>query len=138
LPHRPASDGNYYHTVSSGEYPAWIANLYEISLNELLSWNCLTANAVIRPGQQLLLRVTPPATATPTPAPPTATVTLTQTPLAPTPTQEIETPRLSITTTPGAGNQNGLPGIIVGLIIVLGVSGLFVIGWTVWQKSQKT
>ena len=83
----PASDGNYYHTVSSGEFLAWIANLYEISLNELLNWNGLTSNSVIRPGQQLLLRITPPATVTPTPVPPSVTPTTTPTPLVPATTQ---------------------------------------------------
>ncbi|MBN1668639.1 MAG: LysM peptidoglycan-binding domain-containing protein, partial [Anaerolineales bacterium] len=41
----PASDGNYYHTVASGEYLAYIAQLYEVSLNDLLAWNGLTVDS---------------------------------------------------------------------------------------------
>ncbi|HSF83849.1 MAG TPA: LysM peptidoglycan-binding domain-containing protein, partial [Anaerolineales bacterium] len=85
----PDSDGNYYHKVASGEYLAWIASLYDVSLSDLMAWNGLTSASIIRPGQQLLLRVTPPATVTPTPAPPSPTSTTTPTPLAATPTQEL-------------------------------------------------
>ena len=87
----PASDGNYYHTVQSGETLSWIASLYKITLADLMAWNGLNASSIIRPNQKLLLQVTPPATSTFTPAPPTATraatLTPTPTPPPPTPTQ---------------------------------------------------
>ena len=60
----PEADGNYYHTVQSGETLFWIAGLYDVSLSDLMTWNGLNATSVIRPEQKLLLLVTPPATAT--------------------------------------------------------------------------
>ena len=73
----PASDGKYYHTVRSGENLAWIADLYKVNLNDLLSWNGLNLSSVIQPDQKLLLEVTPPATITPTPHIVTSAPTLT-------------------------------------------------------------
>jgi len=82
----PEADGQYYHTVHSGETLSWIAGLYDISLADLMTWNGLNAASVIRPEQKLLLLVTPPATSTPTLAPATSTPspTLSATPPAPT------------------------------------------------------
>jgi LysM repeat protein len=74
----PEGDGKYYHTVQSGETLSWIAGLYEVSLTELLAWNNLGIDSVIRPDQKLILQVTPPATETPTPGPPTATIAPTE------------------------------------------------------------
>ncbi len=62
----PEADGNYYHTVQSGETLSWIASLYEVPLSDLMAWNGLNAASVIRPDQKLLLLVVPPATATTT------------------------------------------------------------------------
>jgi LysM repeat protein len=132
----PASDGNYYHTVKSGEYPAWIANLYEISLNELLSWNGLTTNAVIRPGQKLLLRVTPPPTATPIPVTPTETLLIPSSTALPTSTPDLVTAIPNITAITDEGNQDSFPRTMVALIAILAVSGVFVVGWTVWQRGK--
>jgi LysM repeat protein len=130
----PASDGNYYHTVESGEYLAWIANLYDVNLAKLMAWNGLTSDSIIKPGQQLLLRVTPPATATPIPPQVSTTPTITQTPLAPTTTQELATTLPSVTATEGAIAQPGLSGMGVPLVIVLVVAGLLVLGWMVWRR----
>src|SRR5215216_6472717 len=69
----PEVDGNYYHTVQSGETLSWIAGLYEVPLADLMAWNGLNATSVIRPEQKLLLLVAPPATATLTPSPITIT-----------------------------------------------------------------
>jgi LysM repeat protein len=132
----PASDGNYYHDVQSGEYLAWIADLYEISLGDLMAWNGLTSDSIILPGQQLLLRVTPPATATPSPAPPSATPTMTPTPLAPTPTQELTTQLLSVTITTETETQSRLSRIGMPLVAVYVVVALFVLGWAVWRMSS--
>ena len=69
----PAADGKYYHTVGDGQNLQWIANLYGISLADLLAWNYLSNTSIIYPGDRLLLQVTPPATATFTPAAPSET-----------------------------------------------------------------
>jgi LysM repeat protein len=73
----PASDGNYYHTVKVGENLSWIADLYDVSIMDLMVWNRLNDSSVLQPEQQLLLHVTPPATETSTPLPATATLTST-------------------------------------------------------------
>ncbi len=129
----PASDGNYYHTVESGEYLAWIAGLYEVRLADLLVWNGLTAESIIRPGQQLLLLVTPPPTATATPAPPSATPTIIRTPVAPAPNQEI-TPTLSSDNAADAGGQPSLSAIGAPLVIVLVIAGLLLFGWAARRR----
>src|SRR6185436_3798081 len=56
----PEADGNYYHIVQSGETLSGIADRYDIPLAELMAWNGLTSTSIIRPGQKLLLLVTPP------------------------------------------------------------------------------
>lgn len=71
----PGSDGKYYHTVIDGQTLEWIANLYGISLADLMAWNYLNSSSIIYPGELLFLDVTPPPTLTPTPAPPTETPT---------------------------------------------------------------
>jgi LysM repeat protein len=86
----PASDGKYYHTVHSGETLSWIADLYEVNMFDLMSWNGLNAASIIQPDQKLVLQVTPPATVTPTPGPATHTPTPTQ---SPTPTATHARPR---------------------------------------------
>ena len=96
----PASNGNYYHTIRSGETLSWIAGLYEVNVFDLMSWNGLNQNSIILPDQQLILQVTPPATLTPTPGPPTLTPSLTS--LAPTATA-------SLTPTPSPANPQPTP-----------------------------
>ena len=96
----PASDGNYYHTIRSGETLSWIADLYEVNVFDLMSWNALNQNSIIRPDQQLILQVTPPATVTPTPGPPTLTPNLT----SPAPTATA-----SLTPTPSPANPQITP-----------------------------
>ena len=98
----PGADGKYYHKIGDGQNLEWIANLYGISLTDLMAWNYLNASSIIYPGQLLLLDVTPPPTLTPTLPPATDTPqpspTLTPSPsptanqpLSPTPTA-TETP----------------------------------------------
>jgi len=130
----PASDGNYYHTVESGEYLARIADLYDVNLAELLAWNGLSSDSIIRPGQKLLLRVTPPATATPLPVLPSATSTLKPTSVTPTPTPELVTKLPSTTATSEAEAQSGLSKIGIPLMAVLVIGGLLVLGWAVRQR----
>ena len=126
----PEADGNYYHTVQSGETLFWISGLYDVSLSNLMAWNGLDAASVIRPGKKLLLLVTPPPTATaietptltPMPVTPSATSSLTpppptQTPLA----AETETPRrFSLS-------------LILGVMVIV-IGGL--LWW--WRVSRKS
>jgi LysM repeat protein len=73
----PSSDGKYYHIVKMGENLSWIAELYEVRVADLMAWNGLSDASILQPEQQLLLKVTPPATVTSTSLPATATSTST-------------------------------------------------------------
>jgi LysM repeat protein len=122
----PETDGNYYHTVRSGETLMWIAGLYAVPLSDLMIWNGLNNTSVIYPEQKLLLLVTPPATATLTPSPatitPTASPSKTQAPPTATATVIVpETPSL---------REFGLPLMIGVAMIVMGV-----LVW--WRFSRK-
>jgi LysM repeat protein len=101
----PAADGSYYHVVQSGETLSWIADLYEISVNELMTWNGLY-DSNIRADQELLLKVTPPATITNTPRPPTITPTITLTPVPPTASPTSKPAATAVPTT-AVEEQNG-------------------------------
>jgi len=76
----PRADGAIVHVVEPGQALWTIAAIYRVDLDELLSLNGLTADSVVLPGDQLLVRPPPTATATlaptattsSTPAPPTA------------------------------------------------------------------
>jgi LysM repeat protein len=128
----PASDGNYYHEVHSGETLTWIAGLYDVRLADLLAWNGLASDSIIRPSQQLLLRVTPPPTATPTPAPPipSATPSIGGTPLTPTATQEL----IATLASSDTEAQIGLSGMIVPLAVVLIIAGLLLLMWVARRR----
>jgi len=123
----PEADGNYYSIVQSGETLSGIAVRYDIPLAELMAWNGLTPTSIIRPGQKLLLRVTPPVSATATSTPrPTA--------ISPSPSPSI-TPSPSgtpsgATPTPAPPRSFGL-GLIVGLILMV-IGGLF---W--WRLTRN-
>ena len=118
----PEADGNYYHTVQSGETLGWIASLYDVPLADLMAWNGLNNASIIRTDQKLLLQVTPPATITFTPGPPTATATATRTPPPPTatlsPTPPPATPSATAAAAPGVGE--GLGGWIIGIVLAAG------------------
>jgi LysM repeat protein len=130
----PASDGNLYHIVKSGEFLAWIADLYKINLGELMAWNGLNSASVLQPGQKLLLRVTPPATVTPTPAPLSVTPTITQTPVPPTSTQELTASLPSATATTITEAQSSFSRMSVPLVVVLVVAGLLILGWAIRRR----
>jgi LysM repeat protein len=122
----PEADGNYYHTVQSGETLFWIADLYDVSLADLMFWNGLNNTSVIRPEQKLLLLVTPPATATLTPNPPTTT---------PSPSPSMTQP--SPTGTPPLTATESLSPWGVGLSLILGVITILIGGLFWWRFSRK-
>jgi LysM repeat protein/uncharacterized protein YkwD len=125
----PASDGNYYHIVQSGETLSWIASLYKIKLADLMAWNGLNNASIIHPNQKLLLRVTPPATLTLTPAPPSVTATSTKTPRPPTATMTATHTVILPTATdlPVTQSSAGVPVwpfVVVIVVAALVLSGL--------------
>jgi LysM repeat protein len=121
--------------VQGGETLSWIASLYNISLNDLMTWNGMNINSIIQPEDKLLLQVTPPATLTPTPGPPTATPTATRTPnpptitLTPSPTP----PKPTATSTPNTalgGNPLGWVGLVV--LVIAGV----IVAWGMVMRGK--
>jgi LysM repeat protein len=120
----PQADGNYYHTVQSGETLSWIADLYDVPLSDLMTWNGLNNTSVIRPEQKLLLLVAPPATPTLTPSPtmitPSPYPSMTQPP--PTETQPVTETESS-------------PGF--DLILILGLTIIVMGGWLWWRFARK-
>jgi len=100
----PAADGSITHTVKEGEFLITIAQAYGITLDELLALNGLTADSIIQPGQDLIIRraTTPqPALTSGTVLAPTATL---RPSLTPQPTHTLYlTPTPTITPTPGPG-----------------------------------
>jgi LysM repeat protein/uncharacterized protein YkwD len=126
----PDIDGNYYHTIASGETLSGIADIYDVPLDSLMLWNGLNADSIIRPGEKLLLEVTPPtpvptatlnstATEAATPQPPAATQTPVETPAAP-----ISANPDSEDTGPADGGQPWLVGVglgALGLILIFGM-----------------
>jgi len=121
----PEADGNYYHTVHSGETLSWIAGWYGIPLADLMAWNGLNNASVIRPDQKLVLLVAPPATPTLTPSPVTMTTSLSPS-ITPSSTA---TPPVTDTQAP---RKSGM-GIMLGMItIAVAIGGLL---W--WRFSRK-
>lgn len=74
----PTTPPRVEHTVQDGDTLGFIALSYEVSLEDLLAANNLTEDAIIQPGQVLVIpqgEVVTPTPVTPTPTPPTPTVT---------------------------------------------------------------
>lgn len=123
----PGADGKYYHVIQSGETLSWVADLYGVTLNDLMAWNSLNSSSILQPNQKLLLQVTPPATATFTPGPPTVTPSATLEPPTATasPTIRPETPSPTATAEPATGNNStALWFVFIGLA----AGGLFLVG----------
>ena len=122
----PEVDGNYYHTVRSGETLSWIASLYEVPLSDLMAWNGLDNTSIIRPEQKLLLLVTPPATptATPTPSPTAGTPSPSPSITSPPPTATLPATQSPFTSRLGLG--------LTLVVITIVVGGLL---W--WRFARK-
>ena len=135
----PDSDGNYYHVVKPGEYLAWIADLYESTVNELMAWNGLTTGSVLQPGQKLLLRVTPPATETPIPTPstPTPVSSATLTPVPPSPTLQPPTASPTATQLVEESESTALNRILLPVLGVLGIAGVIIWVFSARQSNQE-
>ena len=123
----PASDGKYYHSVKSGENLAWIADLYKVSLKDLMDWNGLKSTSVLQPNQKLHLQVTPPASATPAPNLATATPSATRVPTTSTPIRlPTQTATLPTSTAPAealdpSSEEQSFPWMILIGVIAGGV-----------------
>jgi LysM repeat protein len=134
----PDADGNFYHTVRSGENLSFIASLYEVPLNQLLSWNNLNQNSIIRPEQKLILQVTPPATETPTPGLPTSTPKATEPPPTATPTHKLVEQDVNLQILTEEVPVNDSNGLDWWLVIGLAAGGFFLAAlYTHARKRQQ-
>jgi LysM repeat protein len=134
----PGADGSVYHVVQPGENPVSIAEAYGIDLGTFLAQNDLIQNPLIFPGDTLVIRLAPTATATidatPTRAPtrtprPTRQPTSTRTALPPPGTPTESPPQPTSTPTPpdplsAAGLANDP---LVWAIGVLALAGLLLV-----------
>ncbi len=130
------------HTIRSGQTLWDVALTYGISLDDLLAFNGLSADAILQVGQELRVRPPDPPTPTPTAAPPTAvslpTTTVSLAITTPIPVERTAVPTLPAampTPTPTIGpsttptDQTGSNSVVilaVGLTIAAGA--LIVIG----------
>jgi uncharacterized protein YkwD/LysM repeat protein len=131
------------HTVRAGQTLWEVALTYGLTLDELLALNGLTADSIIQPGEQLLVRQ-PDPTATPMSVPtavssaaqatPSPTPTLTPTAVSasiavPSPTAAA-VPTVATPQTNGAANTGNGRSLIIGLVVfgvgmlALAVSGI--------------
>jgi LysM repeat protein len=121
----PEADGNYYHTVRSGETLSWIAGLYDVPLTDLMIWNGLNNASIIRPDQKLLLHVALPVTPTLAPSPTTA--------VTPSPSPSITPPPPTGTPPAPATEPSRRSGWgVIFVLIAIGVGGFL---W--WRFSRK-
>ncbi len=93
----PISDGQYYYIVKSGENLSYIANLFGVTLADLMAWNGMNETSILRPGDKLLMKLA--ITPTWTPEPDTATATATRLLASATPSQTPK-PQLTATISP--------------------------------------
>lgn len=132
----PNEDGSIIHEVEIGQTLWSIAVAYEVTVDQLLALNNLSANAVIYEGQTLFVQPaytpTPSPTATQTPRPPT------RTPVPAGTAQVVKTPSLN-----SEDSSNGFFGFdrqTMGLALIL-VSGiglvLIVVGTMAKDKKTK-
>ena len=100
----PAADGTIIHIVQYGQTLYGIAEVYEISITDLLTLNGLTEDSVIYPDEQLVIvqgtGETPTPTVTPEEIVPTATPTQEV-------TQTVEATQEQMTPTPTVEPKNG-------------------------------
>ena len=91
------------HIIKAGQSLWLIAALYDLTLEQLLELNGLTTDSVIRPGEELIIRLptpTPPPTETPIPSPTSTADSSLAINLSPSPTSGSESARVSLPATP--------------------------------------
>jgi LysM repeat protein len=136
------------HVVQEGETLWTVAALHGLGLNELLALNGLRDDAIVHPGDQLLLREphptpaeTPFLTETPSPATPTLTPTATRETITPSPTiAPTMTPALAPHLTPHTQDEGSSPNwaVLLGMGIVGALGLVFLVtGIMVLRRKRK-
>lgn len=73
-PAQPGEDGSIVHTVQQGQALWTLAAHYEVPLADILLFNGLSENAIVNPGDKIIIRLGEGQSPPPTPAPPTTHV----------------------------------------------------------------
>lgn len=73
-PAQPGEDGSIVHTVQQGQALWTLAAHYEVPLADILLFNGLSENAIVSPGDKIIIRLGEGQAPPPTPAPPTTHV----------------------------------------------------------------
>jgi LysM repeat protein len=68
---QPGEDGSIVHVVQEGQALWSLAAYYEIRLSDLLLFNSLPADAIVQPGDQIIIQLAEGQAPPPTPTPPT-------------------------------------------------------------------
>ncbi len=140
----PTATPILYHSVRSGQTLWEIAITYNLTLDDLLTLNNIDQNAILQPGDQLLVREAAPTAVptlppTETPIPPTPTTAPTHTPTAPsTAVASLNNQSIAQATTPEANGETAVAtqteeerpaivGIAIGLTVGLLVIGLLAV-----------
>lgn len=87
----PQPDGSVMHVIRTGQTLWTLAAVYEVPLADILALNNLPENAVIFPGDEILLKAADPPTPTSSPTQPPPTPTATRTATATPPSASAET-----------------------------------------------
>ena len=143
----PRADGAVVHVVQQGQVLWNIAEVYKVSLAEIMALNNLTERSVIYPGNKLLIK--PPEST------PTITATQASSPTA-TVIQPSNTPRPSRTPTPhatatsGTGAEGSMPNqpgqagfqadpllILISVLVLIG-TGLVLAGNVMKRRGKET
>ncbi len=137
----PLPDGSIIHVVQSGQFLITIAEMYAITLKELLSLNSLTEKSVIYPGDRLLIR---PAQLTPTSTPAAPAITKTvQLELKPTLTVTPSPTRVEPAASPTPTTQSNLQKqqdslldpLMLAVIILVVVGLVFVVAGSLLKRN---
>jgi LysM repeat protein len=132
------------HTIRTGQSLWVIAALYDLTLDQLMELNNLTTDSVIRPGEELLIRLptpTPPPTETPTPAPRTTPTTALAAQSSPSPATAEVRQRLTPVSTPDsealARQDDGSAGTTTAIVALVGL-GILAAAAVIIVRRQRT
>ena len=148
----PQEDGSIVHTVRTGQALWNIAAVYNVSLEEVLEINNLPQNAIIFPGDEILVQTAPeppvePPSALAQPSTPPAPLATSEAAEAPPPPEEPEVKIASNTgPSPGADAIVQVPATTGGLfqgstarwIVVIAFGGLLAVLGTSLVLQQRT
>lgn len=153
----PRPDGSIVHVVQQGQALWNIAALYEVSIPDLLALNNLGGNAIIHPGDKILVRPAAAPAGSLTPGEATPGSETSATPSAPAPTGNAEsdtptvtapatiptsstevpttTPTPTVTTAAPAEAQANTDPVLVGIILLVVLGTTLVLAGSMFRRG---